>query len=143
MKKITLYSDGSSLGNPGFGGWCAILKYKDREKILSGAEANVTNNQMELMAVLEGLRVLKESCEVELYSDSKYVCEGINLWIDSWIAKDFKNVKNPNLWKKFLDLSKSHKIKAIWVKGHNGHIENEKCDKIARARAQEIKLQYS
>ena len=95
MKKIFLYCDGSSLGNPGAGGWCGILRYKDKERVLSGGEANVTNNQMELRAVIESLKALKEPCEVELVSDSKYVCEAINSWLKNWIAKKFKDVKNP------------------------------------------------
>lgn len=139
MKSISLYCDGSSLGNPGYGGWCAILRYKGNEKILSGAERNVTNNQMELKAVIEALKQLKEPCEVLLYSDSKYVCEGINTWLSNWIKKDFKNVKNPLLWNEYLDAIKPHKIRAIWLKGHAGHPENERCDKIARGEANQLK----
>ncbi|MCI6218315.1 MAG: ribonuclease HI, partial [Helicobacter sp.] len=87
MKSVTLYCDGSSLGNPGAGGWCGILQFKEAKKILSGGEAHTTNNRMELLAVIESLKALKESCYVELYSDSKYVCDGINLWLKNWIAK--------------------------------------------------------
>lgn len=136
MKKITLYSDGSSLGNPGAGGWCGILCYKDKERIVSGGEANVTNNQMELKAVIESLKVLKEPCEVELVSDSKYVCEAINSWLKNWIKKDFKDVKNLDLWKEYLEISAPHKVKATWVKGHSGFIYNERCDTIAKEEAQ-------
>lgn len=139
MKKITLYCDGSSLGNPGAGGWCGILRYKDKEKVLSGGEANVTNNQMELKAVIESLKALKEPCEVELVSDSKYVCEAINSWLGSWIAKGFKNVKNPTLWQEYLQVSSPHKVRATWVRGHSGHIYNERCDEIAREQAQKYK----
>lgn len=139
MKKITLYCDGSSLGNPGAGGWCGILRYKDKEKVLSGGEVNVTNNQMELKAVIESLKALKEPCEVELVSDSKYVCEAINSWLGSWIAKGFKNVKNPTLWQEYLQVSSPHKVRATWVRGHAGHIYNERCDEIAREQAQKYK----
>ncbi len=141
MKKIHLYSDGSSLGNPGYGGYCAILKYKDHEKITSGALANVTNNQMELLAVIEGLKMLKEPCEVIITSDSSYVVNAINEWLENWVKRGFKKVKNPDLWQKYLDVARPHKIRAVWVRGHNGHEENEKCDKIARGEAE--KLQQS
>jgi ribonuclease HI len=139
MKKIYLYSDGSSLGNPGPGGYCAILRYKDYEKIVKGGEPNTTNNRMELKAVIEALKKLKEPCEVVIYSDSNYVVKAINEWLDLWIKKDFKNVKNVDLWREFLKVSKSHKITAFWVKGHSGHKENEICDKIAKEEADKIK----
>lgn len=139
MKKITLYCDGSSLGNPGFGGWGVILNYQGTRKILSGGEANTTNNRMELIAVIEGLKALREPCDVKIISDSKYVCNGINLWLKNWIIKDFKKVKNPDLWREYENLSKKHKIIAVWVKGHNGHKENEECDKIAKIEAEKIK----
>ena len=135
MKKIYLYCDGSSLGNPGRGGYCAILKYKGHKKIISGAENDATNNQMELLAVIKGLESLKEPCEVELVSDSSYVVKGINEWLKNWIRKDFKGVKNPELWKRYMEVAKPHKVKATWVRGHNGHKENEECDKIAREEA--------
>ncbi len=139
MKTIYLYCDGSSLGNPGFGGYCAILKYKNRKKIIKGAKKNVTNNQMELLAAIKGLEALKEPCEVILTSDSNYVVKAINEWLKGWIKKDFKNIKNIELWKNFIEVSKKHHIKAIWVKGHNGHEENEECDKIARGEAEKMK----
>lgn len=139
MKKITLYCDGSSLGNPGAGGWCGILCYKDKEKVISGGEANVTNNQMELRAVIESLKALKEPCEVELVSDSKYVCEAINSWLSSWIAKNFKDVKNPILWQEYLSVASAHQVRATWVRGHSGHPYNERCDEIAREQAQKYK----
>ncbi len=139
MKKVTLFCDGSSLGNPGPGGWGSILSYNGHQKELKGSAKNTTNNQMELTAVIEGLKALKEPCEVEIVSDSSYVVNGINDWLKNWIKKDFKNVKNPDLWKKYLEVSKPHKIKATWVKGHNGHTENERCDKMARDEANLIK----
>ncbi len=138
MKQVHLYSDGSSLGNPGFGGYCAILKYQEHEKVVSGAQEIATNNQMELKAVIEGLKLLKEPCEVSITSDSSYVVKGINEWLDGWIKKDFKKVKNPELWQEYVAVAKNHKIKAFWVRGHDGHEENEKCDKIARGEAERI-----
>lgn len=139
MKKISLYCDGSCLGNPGAGGWCAILHYKEWEKVLSGRQENTTNNQMELKAVIEALKILKEPCEVLLYSDSKYVCEGINSWIANWIKKNFKNIKNPELWQEYLRVSAPHHIQAHWIKGHAGHPQNERCDKIAKEEANRLK----
>ncbi len=136
MKKITLFSDGSSLGNPGPGGYCAILRYKDHEKVICGGEPHTTNNRMELKAVIEGLKALKEPCIVEIYSDSTYVVQAINKWLEGWIKKGFKNVKNPELWQEFVEVAKPHRIKAYWVKGHAGHEENERCDKIAKQMAQ-------
>ena len=135
MKKITLFCDGACLENPGFGGWCAILRYNNNEKILKGSSSNTTNNQMELTACIEGLKALKEPCDVEIVSDSKYVCKAINSWLENWINKDFKNVKNKELWLSYIQTSKLHKIQAKWIKGHNGHIENERCDKIAKEEA--------
>ncbi len=139
MKKVTLFCDGSSLGNPGPGGWGSILRYNGIEKELKGKDEFTTNNKMELKAVIEGLKALKEPCEVEIVSDSSYVLNGIDKWLDSWVKKDFKNVKNPDLWREFLEVSKPHKIKTKWVKGHSGHIENERCDKMAKDEALSIK----
>ena len=139
MKKIAIFTDGSSLGNPGPGGWCAILRYKNYEKIIKGGETYTTNNRMELKAVIEALKILKEPCEIELFSDSTYVLKGINEWLKNWIKKDFKNVKNEDLWKEFIEVSKNHKINIHWVKGHSGHIENEKCDTISKEEAKKRK----
>jgi ribonuclease HI len=139
MKKISLFSDGSSLGNPGPGGYCAILRYKDHEKIIKGCEPHTTNNRMELKAVIEGLKALKEPCIVEVYSDSSYVVKAINEWLHGWVKKNFKNIKNPDLWREFVQVSQKHRIKAIWVKGHSGHTENELCDKIAKEEATRCK----
>jgi len=139
LKKIEIFTDGSCLGNPGDGGWCAILRYKGHEKILKGSEKNTTNNRMELLAVIKALEALKEACEIELYSDSTYVLRGLNEWLDGWIKKDFKKVKNVDLWKKYIDVSKPHKIHINWVKGHSGHKENEICDKIAKEEAEKLK----
>jgi ribonuclease HI len=139
MKNITLFSDGSALGNPGPGGWCAILRYGTREKVLSGGEAHTTNNRMELLAVIEALRALKEPCAVEIVSDSSYVLRGISEWLGAWIARDFAKVKNPDLWRAYIEASQSHKIKTTWVRGHTGHPENEKCDEIAKSEAAKYK----
>ena len=139
MKKITLFSDGSALGNPGPGGYGVILRFGESERELSGAYEHTTNNRMELLGVIEGLRALKEPCEVDVISDSSYVVKGINEWLSNWIKKDFKKVKNPDLWRDYIEVSKPHKINAIWVRGHDGHIENERCDKLARDEAEKMK----
>ncbi|MEN8303212.1 MAG: ribonuclease HI [Campylobacterota bacterium] len=139
MKKITLFSDGSALGNPGPGGYGVILRFGKKEKELSGAHEHTTNNRMELLAVIEGLRALKEPCAVDVISDSSYVVKGINEWLQNWIKRDFKKVKNPDLWRDYIEVSKSHKINAIWVRGHDGHIENERCDTLARDEAEKMK----
>jgi ribonuclease HI len=139
VKKITLFSDGSALGNPGPGGYGAILRYGDKEREISGGEVHTTNNRMELLGVIEGLRALREPCRVEIISDSSYVVKGINEWLDGWVKRDFKKVKNPDLWMDYLDVSKGHVINAIWVRGHNGHIENERCDILAKEEAQKMK----
>ena len=139
MKKVHLYSDGSSLGNPGFGGYGAILKYQGHEKIAAGSQIDATNNQMELKAVIEGLKLLKEPCCVDVTSDSSYVVKGINEWLVGWVKKEFKKVKNPDLWMEYMEAAKGHKVTAFWVKGHAGHEENEKCDKIAREQAENLK----
>jgi len=139
MKRVTLYSDGSALGNPGPGGFGTILRYGERERELSGGEAHTTNNRMELRGVIEGLKVLKEPCEVEIVSDSSYVVKGINDWIQGWIKRDFNKVKNPDLWREYLRVSAPHRVSATWVRGHDGHPENERCDTLARSVAEQIK----
>ncbi len=139
MKQVTIFCDGSSLGNPGPGGWGTILRYKNREKELSGGEAMTTNNRMELTAVIEGLKTLKEPCDVTVYSDSSYVVKAINEWLREWEKRDFKKVKNPDLWREYIEAAKPHRVKAIWVRGHNGHPENERCDELARKTAEKFK----
>lgn len=138
MKKVTLFSDGSALGNPGPGGYGTILRFGNVEKEIVGGEEHTTNNRMELLAVIEGLKALKESCEVEIVSDSSYVVKGINEWLSSWIARNFKKVKNPDLWQEYIDVSRTHKVNATWVRGHDGHEENERCDILARTEAEKI-----
>jgi ribonuclease HI len=139
VKKITLFSDGSALGNPGPGGFGTILKFGDNEKIIVGSDEHTTNNRMELLGVIEGLKALKEPCDVDIISDSSYVIKGINEWLSAWIKRDFAKVKNPDLWRAYIEVSKTHKVNGIWVRGHNGHVENERCDKLARDEAEKIK----
>ncbi|NPA29280.1 MAG: ribonuclease HI [Epsilonproteobacteria bacterium] len=139
MKRVAIYSDGSSLGNPGPGGWGTILRYGGHEKELSGGEPMTTNNRMELRAVIEGLKALKEPCEVMVYSDSSYVVRAINEWLEGWVARGFKKVKNPELWQAYLEAARPHKVRAVWVKGHAGHPENERCDALAKAEAEKFK----
>lgn len=138
MKHIDIYTDGSCRCNPGPGGWGAILVYKGIEKELCGGEPNTTNNRMELTAVIKALQALKESCEITLTSDSKYVLDAItNGWAESWRAKGWKKADkspalNPDLWEILLDEIKKHQITYVWVKGHAGHPYNERCDEMAQ-----------
>lgn len=137
MKTVYIFTDGACSGNPGPGGWGAILRYGQVEKRLSGGEKMTTNNRMELTAVIRALGALKEKCHVVLTTDSKYVCDGINKgWAASWKKNgwrksDKKPALNPELWDELLTLTEKHEIEFIWVKGHNGHHENEICDKMA------------
>lgn len=137
MKEVNVYTDGACSGNPGPGGWGSILQYGEHEKAISGSMANTTNNKMELTAVIEALKLLKEPCKVNLYSDSKYVCDGLSLgWARSWkahgwVKSDKKPALNSDLWDELLRLDDIHKINVIWIKGHNGHPENERCDRMA------------
>jgi ribonuclease HI len=129
--KVTIYSDGGCRPNPGTGGWGAVLIFDDGEKELSGGEKNSTNNRMELTAVTTALNSLQGSHQVELYTDSEYVKNGITKWIKGWILKDFKDVKNPDLWQGLHQATQRHTIKWHWVKGHAGHIFNERVDELA------------
>ncbi len=138
MKKVCLYTDGACRGNPGRGGWGAILVYGKYEKELSGGERETTNNRMELTAAIEGLSALREPCEVTLYSDSKYLIDAYEEgWIYGWEKAAWRagKVKNPDLWQKMLELTRKHKVTFVWVKGHNGHEYNERCDALATAFA--------
>ena len=147
MKKIEIFTDGACQGNPGPGGWGAILRYNGHEKEISGGEGCTTNNRMELCAVIEALSLLKEPCNVTLFSDSKYVCDAISKgWAKKWQRNGWKRsgnspALNPDLWEKLLSLISIHKVSIIWVKGHAGHPENERCDKLAVAAATQAKLQ--
>ncbi|MGG7048956.1 MULTISPECIES: ribonuclease HI [unclassified Campylobacter] len=140
MKTVCLFSDGSCLNNPGPGGWACILEFNGVKKELSGGESQTTNNQMELRAVIEGLKALKEPCNVKLYTDSSYVANSINDWLDGWVKKNFKNVKNVDLWQEYIQISKPHKVRANWLKAHNGHPQNERCDELARQEATKIQM---
>lgn len=137
MKKVEIYTDGACTGNPGKGGFGAALIYNGNEKRISRGYRKTTNNRMELMAAVESLRLLKEECEVELYSDSKYLTDAINQhWLDSWVKNgwrksDKKAVLNRDLWEALLELTKIHRISFIWVKGHAGNKYNEICDALA------------
>ena len=136
MKEVSLYTDGACRGNPGRGGWGAILVYGQHEKVMSGGEPLTTNNRMELLAAINGLKALREPCRVTLYSDSKYVIDAFNEgWVYGWREKGWRRgkdeLKNPDLWAELYDLVKSHEVTFIWVKGHNGHDYNERCDKLA------------
>lgn len=144
MKQIELFTDGACSGNPGPGGWGAILRYNGIEKELSGGEKDTTNNRMELTAVIKGLKALKEPCKVTLTTDSKYVSDGISKgWAQSWKNNgwrkaDKKPALNPDLWDELLNLLDVHEVEINWVKGHAGHPENERCDKLAVAYYQSL-----
>lgn len=142
MKNVEIYTDGACSGNPGPGGWGAVLIYNGVEKQLSGSEKETTNNRMELSAVITALKALKEPCKVTLTTDSKYVCDVINKgWLNSWQKNSWKKadkkpVLNIDLWQELLPLLDKHRVEFIWVKGHNGHKYNEICDKLAVAEYQ-------
>ena len=144
MKTVEIYTDGACSGNPGPGGWGAILRYAGREKELSGGEAMTTNNRMELTAVIAALEALKESCAVELWSDSKYVVDALSLgWAEKWRANgwkkpDKKTALNPDLWEKLLTLAAEHEMHYHWVKGHADNEYNNRCDALAVAARERI-----
>ena len=134
---VEIFSDGACSGNPGPGGWGTILRFGDREKELSGYEAETTNNRMELMAAIAGLKALKRPCKVRITTDSQYLKKGMTEWIEGWIRRGWKNtqkkpVANRDLWEKLLELAGPHQIEWHWVRGHDGHLENERCDELAR-----------
>ena len=138
MEKVVIYTDGACSGNPGPGGWGTILMYKNVKKEISGYMENTTNNIMEITAVIEGLKLLKYECEVEIYSDSAYVVNAFNNhWIEGWRKKNWINsskepVKNKELWQELYDLTKQHNVKFIKVKGHSDNEYNNRCDELAR-----------
>ena len=142
LKKVTIFSDGACSGNPGPGGWGAILRYGVHEKEICGGEARTTNNRMELTAVLRALQMLKEPCEVTLCSDSKYVIDALSKgWAKSWqkngwVKSDKKPALNADLWQALLDAAAPHTLRYQWVRGHAGHPENERCDAMAVAQSQ-------
>ena len=141
---VELFTDGACLGNPGPGGWAALLRYKGNERELSGGEAMTTNNRMELMAVIEGLKALSRSCTVAVYTDSQYVQKGITQWIHGWRKRDWKTadkkpVKNADLWLALDAARGGHNVTWFWVKGHAGHVENERVDALARTQAEQFR----
>lgn len=135
---ISLYTDGAAQGNPGPGGYGAILKFGSHSKELSQGYRHTTNNRMELLAVIAGLEAIKKlGMPVTVYSDSKYVVEAVKQgWLWGWEKKDFKNKKNPDLWKRYIPLHKKYKPEFVWIKGHAGHAENERCDQLAVSAAE-------
>lgn len=144
MKQVTIYTDGACSGNPGPGGWGAVLIYRGIEKELSGGEANTTNNRMEMTAVISALQALKEPCAVELYSDSKYVIDALQKgWAwgwrkKGWIKSDKKPALNPDLWETLLNLTAKHEMSYHWVKGHANNKYNERCDALAVAEREKF-----
>jgi ribonuclease HI len=133
---VEIFTDGACRGNPGPGAWAILLRYQEQEKMLSGTEANTTNNRMELMAAIEALKALKKPCQVVLSTDSQYVKKGITEWLPQWKKRAWKTanktpVKNCDLWKQLAEQAERHKIQWVWVKGHSGHPENDRVDQLA------------
>lgn len=140
MKKVEIFTDGSCKGNPGPGGWGVVLRMGKHEKELSGGDADTTNNRMEMQAAIEGLNALIEPCQVDLYSDSKYVTDGITKWVHGWkkrgwINSSKKPVRNADLWHDLIEAELRHEVRWHWIKGHNGHVENERADRLATEAA--------
>lgn len=142
MKHVDIYTDGACKYNPGPGGFAAILVYNGREKEVFGGEKSTTNNRMELLAAINGLKMLREACEVTLYSDSKYLIDSVEKgWVYSWQKNGWRKADkspalNPDLWQELLGLLEKHTVNFVWVKGHNGHEYNERCDRLAVAGAE-------
>jgi ribonuclease HI len=137
LKTVNIYTDGACSRNPGPGGWAAILRYKESQKEISGFEKQTTNNRMEMRAVIEALRMLREPCRVRVHTDSRYLRDGITLWIHGWKRRGWltsgkEPVKNRELWEVLDGISSKHQIEWVWVQGHAGHPENERCDELAR-----------
>lgn len=135
---VEIFADGACSGNPGAGGFCAILRKGERIRELSGCEGMTTNNRMELLAVISALEALKKPCDVRVTTDSNYVVKGMSEWIHTWLKNNWRNaqkkeVLNRDLWERLLRAAGPHNIEWVWIKGHNGHPENERCDSIARA----------
>ena len=142
--KVEIFCDGACSGNPGVGGWGAILRYGDTIKELSGANGDTTNNRMEMTGAIEALSSLTRPCEVILTTDSQYLVKGMTEWITGWLKKGWVNSKkdpvlNRDLWERLLEQSKIHSVRWAWVRGHNGHAENERCDELARAAIEAFK----
>ena len=144
MKKVIIYTDGACSGNPGPGGWGAILSYGSFRREMSGGAPNTTNNRMELTGVITALSALKEPCEVDLYTDSQYIVNAVNKgWLSSWRRQNWKKkggeVKNPDLWQQLVPLLETHKVNFIWVKGHAENENNNRCDELAVAQSRKYK----
>ncbi len=144
MSAVELFTDGACLGNPGPGGWAALLRHGSHERELSGGQTDTTNNRMELLAVISGLEALRKSCAVTLTTDSQYVMKGVQEWMPRWIAKGWRTaggdpVKNRDLWERLNAALVGHQIQWCWVRGHNGHPENERVDKLARVAAEAVR----
>ncbi len=142
--KIEIFCDGACSGNPGVGGWGCVLRWKGHEKELSGAAGETTNNRMELTAAIEALASLKRPCDVVLTTDSQYLAKGMTEWIAGWQKRGWVNSKkepvlNRDLWERLLELAKVHRVEWVWIRGHNGHPENERCDALARRATEEYK----
>lgn len=143
LQKVEVFTDGACRGNPGPGGWGALLRFKGQQKELKGAEANTTNNRMELMAAISALEALKRPCHVEITTDSQYVKNGVNLWMVNWKKKGWrtaanKPVKNQDLWQRLDQALQGHQVEWHWVKGHSGHTENEWVDQLANDAIDEL-----
>jgi ribonuclease HI len=144
VKEVTIHTDGGCLGNPGPGGWAAVLSYAGKEKAISGAEEHTTNNRMELMAAIQALHVLKEPCSVKFFTDSQYLKQGIEKWIhgwkrNGWVTAAKEPVKNADLWQSLDEEVRRHRVTWQWVKGHAGHAGNERCDQLARAAIESVR----
>jgi ribonuclease HI len=141
--EVKVYTDGSARGNPGPGGYGAILKSATKVKELSAGYRKTTNNRMELLAVIASLEAMKmQGLRITVYTDSKYVCEAVEKkWLDSWVLKGFKGKKNSDLWMRYLQAARNHYIKFVWIKGHAGHPENERCDQLATQAADNLQAQ--
>jgi ribonuclease HI len=143
MKRVELFTDGACKGNPGPGGWAALLRMGKYEKELSGGESDTTNNRMEMTAVIRGLEALIEPCEVSIHTDSKYVMDGMTKWVDGWQKHGWKNaskqpVRNKDLWHELIEAAGRHRVEWTWVRGHDGHVENERVDRLASDAAERI-----
>jgi ribonuclease HI len=141
LKQLEIFTDGACKGNPGPGGWGAVIRYGKHEKEISGGEPDTTNNRMELAAAIQALKILIEPCHIKLHTDSKYVLDGITKWIHGWQRNGWKNaskqpVRNADLWRDLIDATARHQVEWIWVKGHNGHPENERADRLASDAAE-------
>lgn len=141
MKQVEIFTDGACKGNPGPGGWGAVIRYGKHEKEISGGDPATTNNRMELWAAIQALNLLIEPCEVKLHSDSKYVLDGITRWVAGWQRNGWKNaskqpVRNADLWHGLIEAAAKHQIEWIWVKGHSGHPENDRADRLASDAAE-------